>query len=266
LGRHSYYVCSLECGARMRWKCCLLALTPPQAFTRSRKPDSRIFQGISWSVSRRGRRCRDAGDKKALFCKVASERAFAGNCGEPAIALIDVVMCSSCEWRISNARDRRRRSDEEVVPDGAAALGTADIRVQSFQSRPQGSLQERAVSHVFPASPSPDAGAFLPVPGIGLHDVAMGDQHAAPIRTAQGILWLGGSAVHIHRAVIGSALPRANPRLSCRQSAVSARANHCVPRFSAQFRQKAIPKPPRIICLIHAKKSWSPSCVAMPSS
>ena len=31
-------------------------------------------------------------------------------------------------------------------------------------------------------------GHFFPMPGVGLHDVAMGDQRSAPIRAAHGIL------------------------------------------------------------------------------
>ena len=40
------------------------------------------------------------------------------------------------------------------------------------------------------------------MPGVGLHDVAMGDQRSAPIRAAQGILWLGRRALHLHCAVM----------------------------------------------------------------
>jgi|GEM_PF-5953791 hypothetical protein len=58
------------------------------------------------------------------------------------------------------------------------------------------------------------------MPGVGLHDVAMGDQRSAPIARAaaqgipvrpaqgiapigatQGILWFGRHAVHVHCAV-----------------------------------------------------------------
>src|SRR5215469_16476903 len=131
----------LECGARVHWKCCLLALTPPQAFKCSSKPDSRIFQGISWSVSRPNLLSRRAVEG----VRVTSLRASAGDGGEPATALIDAVMCPSCEWRISNVGDRRRRRDEEMVPNGPASLGTEDICVQSLQSRQERSLQERAV-------------------------------------------------------------------------------------------------------------------------
>ena len=54
------------------------------------------------------------------------------------------------------------------------------------------------------------------MPGVGLHDVAMGDQRSAPIaraaaqgiapvRAAQGILWFGRHALHVHCAVMCSA-------------------------------------------------------------
>lgn len=60
------------------------------------------------------------------------------------------------------------------------------------------------------------------MPGVGLHDVAMGDQRSAAIRraaqgiprtaqgiapngAAQGILWLGRHAVHVHCAVMCTA-------------------------------------------------------------
>ncbi len=62
------------------------------------------------------------------------------------------------------------------------------------------------------------------MPGVGLHDVAMGDQRSAPIRraaqriliqgiliqgipisVAQGILWFGRDALHVHCAVMCTA-------------------------------------------------------------
>ena len=64
------------------------------------------------------------------------------------------------------------------------------------------------------------------MPGVGLHDVAMGDQRSAPItpitraaqgipigaaqgiaptRAAQGLLWFGRHALHVHRAVMCTA-------------------------------------------------------------
>jgi len=61
------------------------------------------------------------------------------------------------------------------------------------------------------------------MPGVGLHDVAMGDQRSAPItraaqgipirpaqgiapvRAAQGILWFGRHALHVHCAVMCTA-------------------------------------------------------------
>ncbi len=63
------------------------------------------------------------------------------------------------------------------------------------------------------------------MPGVGLHDVAMGDQRSAPIRraaqgipiqgipisVAQGILWLGGHALHVYCAVMDRALRGAGP-------------------------------------------------------
>ncbi len=63
-------------------------------------------------------------------------------------------------------------------------------------------------------------GKFLPMPGVGLHDVAMGDQRSAPIRAeqgiapsraAQGILWLGRHALRVHCAVMDRALRGAGP-------------------------------------------------------
>jgi hypothetical protein len=48
----------------------------------------------------------------------------------------------------------------------------------------------------------PDEAELVPMPGVGLHDVAMGDQRSAPIRAAQGILWLGRRALHLHCAVM----------------------------------------------------------------
>ena len=40
------------------------------------------------------------------------------------------------------------------------------------------------------------------MPGSGLHDVAMGDKRSAPNGAAQGILWLGRHALHVHCAVM----------------------------------------------------------------
>src|SRR6516225_2887784 len=100
-------------------------------------------------------------------------RTFAGVGGEPARVLIDAVMSPSCEWRLPNVRDRRRRRDEEMVSHDPAALGGEAVCLQSLQSGPQRPFQEHAVSNVFPTPASPDEGAFLPVPGIRLHDVAM---------------------------------------------------------------------------------------------
>jgi hypothetical protein len=263
VARHSQCVCALDCGARMHWKCWPLALTPLQALMRCRKPDSRVFHGVSWSVSRPTLVWRKAVRRR----KVAPGRAFAGAGGEPVTALIDAVMCPSCERRMSNVRDRRRRGDEEVVPHGPASLGRAAFCVQSFQSRPQRSLQKHDVSNVFPTPASSDEGAFLPVPGFGLHDVAMGDQRPASGRTAQGMLWFGRSAFHVHCAVMDPALRGARVRSSSwRQTVVSRRVSHHVSKFGSHFRQKRTPKRSRIICLNHNKNPWSSSCAAMPSS
>jgi hypothetical protein len=57
------------------------------------------------------------------------------------------------------------------------------------------------------------------MPGVGLHDVAMGDQTSAHIRAAQGIvisvaqglLWLGRLARHAYRAMMDRALRGAAP-------------------------------------------------------
>jgi hypothetical protein len=64
-------------------------------------------------------------------------------------------------------------------------------------------------------------GKFLPMPRVGLHDVAMGDQRSTPIRAAegiasigaaQGILWLGRHALHVHCAVMEPRVARRRPR------------------------------------------------------
>src|SRR5580704_13744035 len=115
-------------------------------------------------------------------------------------------MCTSCEWRVSNARDRRRRRDEEMVPDDPAALGVETVCLQSLQSRAERPTQEHVLSNVFPAPASPDERAFFPMPGRWLHDVAMGERQSAPDRAAQGILRPGGCAFHVHRAVTRPAL------------------------------------------------------------
>lgn len=57
---------------------------PPQTTARSRKPASRIFQGVSWNLSRP-----DFGFAKKDW---VSERAFAGFGGATALALIDATM------------------------------------------------------------------------------------------------------------------------------------------------------------------------------
>ena len=106
------------------------------------------------------------------------------------------------EWRCSDARDRRRRSDEEMVPDDPASLGREAICLQSLQSGPQSPSEERDVPNVFSTPASSNEGALLPMPGRRLHDVAMGDQQSAPVRDAQGLLWLGGLAGHAHWAVV----------------------------------------------------------------
>jgi hypothetical protein len=107
-----------------------------------------------------------------------------------------------------------------MVPHDPASLGSQAICVQSLQSGPQRPLSQHAVSNVFPTPASRDEGAFLPMPGVGLHDVAMGDQRSAPIRAAQGIapvgaaqgiLRLGRYALHFHRAVMDCALRGARP-------------------------------------------------------
>ena len=143
---------------------------------------------------------------KRLTWKAASTHASAGFGGEPALALIDAVMCPSCEWRFSNARVRRRCSDEEMVPDDPASLGREAICLQPLQSGLQSPLSQRAVSNVFSTPASSDEGAFLSMPGRGLHDVAMGNPRSAPVRAAQGILRFGRQPFHAHRPVMGLAL------------------------------------------------------------
>jgi hypothetical protein len=67
------------------------------------------------------------------------------------------------------------------------------ICVSSLQSGPLCPLWKHAVSNIFPTPASPDEGEFLRMPGVGLHDVAIGDQRFAPIRAGQGIA-PGGAA------------------------------------------------------------------------
>jgi hypothetical protein len=115
--------------------------------------------------------------------------------------LMDAVM-----WmEISNARDRTGCSDEEMVPHGPAPLGIQALCIQSLESGPQGPLSQRSVPNVFPAPAPPDEGAFLPMPGGGVHDVAMGDQRSVTDGTAQGILRPGRRAVHVHGALSSAA-------------------------------------------------------------
>ena len=76
-----------------------------------------------------------------------------------------------------------------------ASLGAEAIWLHSLQSGPQRPLQQHAVSDVFRSPASSDERAFLSVSGIGVHDVAMGDQQSAPDR-AQGILRPGRHALH----------------------------------------------------------------------
>jgi hypothetical protein len=102
------------------------------------------------------------------------------------------------KWRMSDAGHRTGRSDEEVVPYGSAALGVEALRVQPLQPGPQGALPQHIVSNVLSAPASPDARAFLPMPGVGLHDVALGEQGAVPDGTAQGILRPGRRALHLY--------------------------------------------------------------------
>jgi hypothetical protein len=64
-------------------------------------------------------------------------------------------------------------------------------------------------------------GNFFRCQGGGLHDVAMGDQRSAPtraadgiapIRAAQGILWLGRHALQVRCAVMESRVARRRPQ------------------------------------------------------
>jgi hypothetical protein len=93
----------------------------------------------------------------------------------------------------SHADIRTRRSESEMVPDDSAALGGPASCVQSLQSGPGRSLSQHDVSNLFPASASRDERAFFPMPGIGVHDVAMGGEEstASISGAAQGILWSG---------------------------------------------------------------------------
>src|ERR1700755_1882316 len=92
-----------------------------------------------------------------------------------------------------HARNRTRRSEDEVVSDDSASLGSQTIFVQSLQSRPQRPLSQHDVSNLFPTPASRDERAFLPMPGIRMHDVAMGNERTvvAIVRAAQGLLWFG---------------------------------------------------------------------------
>jgi hypothetical protein len=127
-----------------------------------------------------------------------------------------------CNGRSSHVRDRTRRGNEEMVPHDPASLGSQATCVQSLQSGPLCPLQKHAVSNLFPPPASRDEGAFLPMPGVGLHDVAMGDQRSAPIaraaaqgiapvRAAQGILWFGRHALHVYCAVMCSGVAWRRP-------------------------------------------------------
>src|SRR5262249_60313042 len=91
-----------------------------------------------------------------------------------------------------------------MVPHDPASLGAEAVCLQSLQSGSQRAPQQHAVSDVFPTAASPDEGTLLPMPGVRLHDVAMGNQGSAPVGAAEGILWLGRHALHVYRAVMGS--------------------------------------------------------------
>jgi hypothetical protein len=133
-----------------------------------------------------------------LIGEALPPRAFAGFGGGP----VPSCWTPPCEWRSSNARYRTGRSDEEMVPNGQAALGIQAVCVQPLQSGSERPLSQRAVPNIFPAPASSDERAFLPMTGGGLHDVAMGDQGSVPNGTARGILWPGGRALHIFGALI----------------------------------------------------------------
>jgi len=133
VARHSHCECSLDRSAGVNWKCCLLAQTPALRATVSQIREFfralvGAFQGRKGLVS--GRAVELVGCDKALTWKATSERALLALAASPALALIT----PSSEWRISDARDRRRRSDEEMVPYGPASLGAKAICLQSLQS------------------------------------------------------------------------------------------------------------------------------------
>jgi hypothetical protein len=172
-------------------------LTPTASPDTSRsKRDSRIFQGVSWSVSRPSGAVVSpvrVGDVTTLLIGRLPERS----------AFVDWrrrVLFT--ERRLSTACDRRRRRDEEMVPHGPDALGAEAICLQPLQPGPQSPFQERHISDVLPTPASPDERAFLSMPGRGVHDVAMGSQHSAPAGKAQGILWPGRLTYDAHCAVV----------------------------------------------------------------
>jgi len=91
----------------------------------------------------------------------------------------------------SHAPDRTRRRHEEVVPHDPASLGIQAIGVQSLQSGPRRRFRNMTYRIFFPRLHHETRGHF-------------------PIRAAQGILWLGRHALHVH-GVIDRALQGAGP-------------------------------------------------------
>ena len=63
---------------------------------------------------------------------------------------------------------------------------------------PKGRLNNMLYRMFFPRLHHQMRGHFFRCQGLGLHDVAMGNQKSAPVRAAQGILWLGRRPFHLH--------------------------------------------------------------------
>jgi hypothetical protein len=150
---HSQCACALDCGARVDYERCFLPRTSAAnhcGVAPKRTSDSGIFEGVSWSVRGwQNFRCAEhwlrrefigcdkshrwKSDVTNLRSRKTSPRAYAGFGGEPALALMDAVVC----MEKSHALDRTRRSHEEMVPHDPASLGSQAICVQSLQSGPR---------------------------------------------------------------------------------------------------------------------------------
>ena len=76
---------------------------PPQTTACSRKPASRIFQGISWNVLRPdfgfAKRVGWSDMTNPLFERLPPRERSLALAASQQVALIDAVICPSCEWR-----------------------------------------------------------------------------------------------------------------------------------------------------------------------